>query len=171
MIMHLNSLNIMREFVDKYLPDRELKILDLGSRVVAGQTQLGSYHQFCTNKKWHYTGVDVVAGENVDIVMTDGYKFPFADGEFDVILSGQTIEHMEYPWVWFQELARVLKQGGVCCIIAPALFREHRYPIDTYRYYPDGMKALAKWSGLEVLKVARVVAGERTEDTYLIAKK
>lgn len=161
----------MKEFITKYLPDEELKILDLGSRVVSTQKAIGSYRQFCTNEKWRYTGVDIEAGDNVDVVLADGYKFPFRDEEFDVVMSGQTIEHIEYPWVWFKEMARVLKCGGLCCIIAPALFREHRYPIDTFRYYPDGMRALAKWSGLEVLKTERIAVKSSSQDTYMIAKK
>ncbi len=161
----------MKMFIEKRLPDKELKILDLGSRVVKGQEKLGSYRQLITNNKWNYIGVDTDTGENVDIVLKDGYKFPFKDEEFDVIISGQTLEHIEYPWVWMTELARILKKRGLCCIIAPAVIHEHRYPIDTYRYYPDGMKALAKWSGLTVLEVQRIVVDKRMEDTYLIAKK
>jgi SAM-dependent methyltransferase len=161
----------MKGFINQYLPDKELKILDLGSRVVSEQSSLGSYRQFCINKKWKYTGADIEAGENVDVVLSDGYIFPFGDETFDIVLSGQTIEHMEYPWVWFREMARVLKRGGACCIIAPALFREHKYPIDTFRYYPDGMRALAKWSGLQVIKTERIAVKETTHDTYLFARK
>lgn len=168
--MHTNSLNIMEEFVEQYVPDTDLEILDLGSRVVERQQHLGSYRQFYTNSKWKYTGADTEAGTNVDIVIKD-YDFPFKDETFDVVISGQTIEHVEYPWKWFKELARVLKTNGLCCIIAPAKIHEHKYPIDTYRYYPDGMRALAKWSGLEVIKVKRVVVDAGMEDTYLIAKK
>jgi SAM-dependent methyltransferase len=161
----------MKSFVEKYLDkDSELRVLDLGSRVVGGQKDLGSYRSFFTNPKWKYTGADVEKGDNVDVVI-EAYKFPFKDGEFDVVISGQTIEHMEYPWEWFREMARVLKNGGLCCIIAPAVWREHRYPIDTYRYYPDGMKALAKYCGLQVVEVKRVPTDDKHQDTYLIAKK
>ena len=160
----------MKAFVEERLQDERLKILDLGSRVVSGQQKLGSYRQFFKNEKWQYVGADTEAGDNVDVVI-QGYNFPFKDGEFDVIISGQTLEHVEYPWVWMKELTRVLKKDGLCCIIAPAVIHEHKYPIDTYRYYPDGMKSLAKWSGLEVIKTKRIVIDERMEDTYLIAKK
>jgi SAM-dependent methyltransferase len=168
--MHANSFSIMQKFVQKYVPDKKLKILDLGSRVVAGQENLGSYRQFFTNSKWKYIGADISAGINVDKVIED-YRFPFKKGAFDIVISGQTIEHIEYPWVWFKEVARVLKTGGLCCIIAPAVIHEHRYPIDTYRYYPDGMRALAKWSGLTVLEAKRIRVNIKMEDTYLIAKK
>lgn len=36
-------------------------------------------------------------------------------------------------------------------MIAPCTQGEHRYPTDCYRYFPDGMKALAKWAGMNVL--------------------
>jgi SAM-dependent methyltransferase len=168
--MHANSLSIMKKFVDEYVPDADLKVLDLGSRVIARQEHLGSYRQFYTNRKWEYVGADTEAGTKVDIVIKD-YDFPFEDGTFDIVISGQTIEHVEYPWKWFKEPAQILKTGGLCCIIAPAKIHEHKYPIDTYRYYPDGMIAMAKWSGLEVIKVKRLVVDEGMEDTYLIAKK
>lgn len=168
--MHTNSLNIMKYFVRKHLPDKKLKILDLGSRIVDGQEKLGSYKQFFTNPKWDYIGADIEKGENVDVVV-ENYKFPFKKNTFDVIISGQTIEHIEYPWVWFKELSRVLKTGGFICIIAPAVIHEHKYPIDTFRYYPDGMKALAKWSGLTVIETRRIAINHKMEDTFLIAKK
>ena len=153
----------------KTLPDKNLTILDLGSRIVDDQQHLGSYKQFCVNSKWVYTGADVESGWNVDIVLRDGYLFPFANESFDVIISGQTIEHIEYPWVWFKEMARVLR--GTCCIIAPARIKEHKFPIDTFRYYPDGMVALAKWAGLTVEMVSLSNANKDMDDTVLIAKK
>lgn len=159
----------MRQFIDT-LPDKELRILDLGCRIVEGQESLGSYRDLITNPKWTYWGADVSIGSNVDTVIS-AYMWPWKDNEFDIVISGQTIEHIEYPWVWFKEMARVLKKGGKCCIIAPAKIGEHKFPIDTYRYYPDGMRALAKWAGLEPVDIQRVVANKHMEDTYLIAQK
>jgi len=50
------------------------------------------------------------------------------------------------------QINRVLKKDGLACIIAPADGHEHRYPVDCWRYYPDGMKALAKWARMEVIE-------------------
>jgi SAM-dependent methyltransferase len=168
--MHANSLEIVKNFVTQYFPDKKLRILDLGSRVIPRQEHLGSYRQFMTNGKWTYIGADIEKGINVDKVIQN-YKFPYKDKTFDFVISGQTIEHLEYPWVWFKEVTRVLKPGGLCCIVAPAVIHEHKYPIDTYRYYPDGMMALAKWSGLEVIEAQKIVVNYKMEDTYLIARK
>ena len=37
------------------------------------------------------------------------------------------------------------------CIIAPNGFMEHRCPVDCYRFFTDGMVALAKYVGLDIL--------------------
>lgn len=167
--MHLNSLNLMKEFL-KELPDKELKILDVGSQVVDGQEHFGSYRQFFPNKKWQYIGTDVVEGNNVDVVM-EPYKIPFPDEYFDWVISGQTLEHVEFPWELVKEMARVLKVNGTMIVIAPAKIGIHRFPIDAYRFYPDGMVALCKWAGLKPLKSRRSFADQNTVDTYLIATK
>lgn len=49
----------------------------------------------------------------------DGLKLPFAAGSFDVVYSLSSIEHFgghEMASVAMQEMARVLKPGGVACV-------------------------------------------------------
>jgi hypothetical protein len=50
------------------------------------------------------------------------------------------------------EIARVLKPEGLCCIIAPSSGPVHRFPIDCWRFYPDGLRAVARYAGLEALE-------------------
>ncbi len=69
----------------------------------------------------------------------------------DVLVSGQTFEHAEFFWETMLEIARVLKPQGLCCIIAPATGREHRVPLDCWRFFTDGFRALARYARLEVL--------------------
>ena len=49
------------------------------------------------------------------------------------------------------QIYRKLKADGIICILAPFNLSEHRYPVDCYRYYPDGLKALATWAGFTVI--------------------
>lgn len=51
------------------------------------------------------------------------------------------------------EISRVLKDDGICCIIAPSSGNEHKYPVDCWRFYPDGFKSLTKYTGLNKLQV------------------
>lgn len=69
------------------------------------------------------------------------------------MISGNAFEHIEYPWLTICEIYRILKYGGFVCIIAPNSLYEHRYPVDCYRYYSDGFRALAKWGGFEIINV------------------
>jgi SAM-dependent methyltransferase len=49
----------------------------------------------------------------------DGGRLPFADSSFDVVVSFETIEHVESPAAFLGELRRVLVQGGRLIISTP----------------------------------------------------
>jgi SAM-dependent methyltransferase len=142
----------MARFRDQFLDecrDQALLIADLGSYDVNG-----SYRPLFERSPWRYLGLDVSAGPNVDIILEDPYSWQIlASDSIDVIISGQAFEHIEFFWLTVLELSRVLKPGGLCCIIAPSSGPEHRYPVDCWRFYCDGMRALMNYAGLEVLDV------------------
>jgi SAM-dependent methyltransferase len=79
------------------------------------------------------------------------YEFPIADGEYDVVLSGQVLEHVKKPWRWLPELARVCRPGGHVVTISPVSWPYHEAPVDCWRIYPEGTKALYEEAGLNVL--------------------
>jgi len=136
--------------VDHYLDKgRSYRVLDLGSRVARAQKL--THRQLLAEHDVDYTGVDVRKGRNVDIVMTKPYRIPVKSGTVDVVFSGQTFEHIPFPWASILEIARVLTPGGLAFITAPSRGHEHgRY--DCWRYYPDGLRALAAWSRLETVE-------------------
>ena len=140
----------MAEFCRDYLEtrrDEPLTIVDLGSC-----DYNGSYRPIFAQKPWRYIGVDLAPGKNVDLVLRDPYDWrEFKTESVDVLVSGQTFEHTEFFWETILEIARVLKLGGLCCIIAPATGNEHRFPLDCWRILADGFRALARFAGLEVL--------------------
>ncbi|KJS17087.1 MAG: hypothetical protein VR69_06095 [Peptococcaceae bacterium BRH_c4b] len=150
--MHASSYKNMDNFVDKYLSmfeNKNLEIIDIGSQDVNG-----SYKPLFSNQNWHYCGCDIAVGKNVDIVLNNVYDWSnIESSSFDVVISGQAFEHIEYFWITIMEIARILKEGGLCCIIAPSGGVEHGYPVDCWRFYPSGFKALARYSGLELLEV------------------
>lgn len=125
-----------------------LVIYDLGSQDVNG-----SYRPLFDSPHWQLVGIDTSAGKNVDTVLRNPYIWrEIATGSADVVISGQAFEHIEYFWISMLEIARILKPGGRCCILAPSSGPEHRYPVDCWRFYPDGMRALAAYAELEVLE-------------------
>jgi SAM-dependent methyltransferase len=125
----------------------QMTIADFGSQSVNG-----SYRELFSHPQWKYVGIDMVAGPNVDIVLTDPYDWrQIPSASYDVVISGQTFEHVEYMWLSILEIERVLKPWGLVCLIAPSSGDEHRYPVDCWRFYPDGFRALARFAQLEVL--------------------
>lgn len=121
----------------------QAEVLDVGSYDVNG-----TYRPMIElHEGWHYTGMDVCEGPNVDVVSPDPYHFPFEEGAFDLVITGSTMEHVEAIWLWVPELVRVLKPGGMLSIVTHWSFPEHKYPIDCWRIMPDGMKYLFDQTG------------------------
>ena len=147
--MHLSSLEHVERLVAKYLVNRPtLSVIDIGSYDVNG-----SYKQFFQQPGWRYTGVDLAAGPNVDLVLSSPYRLPLPSHSADVIVSGQAFEHIEFFWLTWLEMSRVLKPGGMIFLLAPSRGYEHRYPQDCWRFYPDAYRALASYGGLQLLEV------------------
>ncbi|MCK9230786.1 MAG: methyltransferase domain-containing protein [Syntrophales bacterium] len=153
----------MEDFCRRYLSGKEdvsLRIYDLGSQDVNG-----SYRSLFHKPKWMYIGIDMAQGDNVDVVLHTPYVWrEITDNSADVVISGQAFEHIEYFWITMLEIARVLKPAGICCILAPSSGPEHRYPLDCWRFYPDGMRSLAKFAHLEVIEVSTQWSDEGYED-------
>lgn len=149
--MHTSSYEKMQDFRNRYLSgqeDRSLFIYDLGSQDVNG-----SYRSLFSEPYWRYIGLDMVAGKNVDVVLRTPYVWQEITGSSaDVVVSGQAFEHIQFFWITMLEIARVLKPSGICCILAPSSGPEHRYPLDCWRFYPDGMTSLAHFAQMEVLE-------------------
>jgi len=146
--MHANSLRHMHALVERYLdPAQSLTIADIGSYDVSG-----SYRPLFANGPWSYTGIDVSAGPNVDVVLESPYQFPFGDAHFDVLVSGQAFEHVKFFWLTWLEMVRTLKPGGFIFLVAPSRGPEHRFPVDCWRFYPDGFRALAEYGSVECLE-------------------
>jgi SAM-dependent methyltransferase len=113
-------------------------------------------------------------------VLKDPYRWQeLKTGSFDVFISGQTFEHIEYFWVTMLEIVRILKPGGVCCLIAPSGGYSHRYPVDCWRFYSDGFAALARFADMELMEVFTDVNSEKEytdesnqwKDTVMVCRK
>ncbi len=148
--MHVSSYQHMQDVVARYLSAQQpLSVVDIGAYDVNG-----SYRSLFGNAGWSYVGIDLEAGPGVDIVLTSPYRLPFASGSVDVVISGQAFEHIEFFWMTWLEMVRVLKPGGMIFLIAPSRGPEHRYPQDCWRFYPDGYRALAKYGECELVEVS-----------------
>lgn len=150
--MHGSSYDYMKLFVDRYLdPDLDLMIADVGSLDING-----AYRPLFSKPGWKYVGIDLVSGPNVDLVVPDPLDYSnIEDKVYDVVVSGQTLEHVKYPYRWIKELRRILKPCGLICVITVWKFNRHEGPAyrDYWRVLPSGMRALFEEAGLRILEV------------------
>lgn len=67
--------------------------------------------------------VPEIAAGRMAFSLTDGIQLPFADDYFDSIFTANTLYFWENPSLQLQEIKRVLKPDGICCIA----FRTRRF--------------------------------------------
>lgn len=94
--------------------------------------------------------LDIYAAPQLTYPKSDVYSFAIPDNTYDIVFSGNVIEHVAKVWRWVPELARITKPGGLVITINPTSWPYHPAPIDCWRIYPDGMQALCDEAGLKV---------------------
>ena len=138
--MHSESYALMQEIVDKLLQNEKIhaggRVLDVGSYDVNG-----TYKPIFEDRNFIYTGLDISPGPNVDIV-ANIYNLKGLENAYDLVISGQALEHLEFPLLAAQSIKNCIRPGGWAVLIAPAEWPVHRHPIDCWRILPDGMSFL-----------------------------
>jgi len=127
----------MTRILDGWQGDQPASVLDVGAFDVNG-----CYRNMVERRGWTYVGLDLQGGPNVDVVSREPYMWPIHDGQYDIVISGSTLEHVEMPWKWMPEAARVLRPGGLLAVITHTQLALHRFPVDCWRVMPDGMTVL-----------------------------
>lgn len=148
--MHASALLNAKRFFDNYgpvFPDGAV-VVDIGSLDVNG-----SIKEVCPSR-FNYVGVDFSAGKNVDLVMTDPYDIPIADGKIDIVVCSSVFEHSSMFWLLFLDIMRLLKPGGLFYLNVPSNGAFHRHPLDCWRFYPDAAEALVAWGKRNRMDVA-----------------
>jgi SAM-dependent methyltransferase len=147
--MHPSSLKNMQVSLEKIkiLDKINLKILDVGGR---GLGEDRSYKSLFKTNFIEYHIADIVPGENVTHVMKGPYQLSSPNEYYDLIVSGQTLEHVKNPFKLVSEMVRVLKNNGFIIIIAPSAGPRHDV-IDCWRFMDDSFKAIAEDTNLTII--------------------
>lgn len=134
----LNQLSYMKENINLF----EGPFLEVGSKDYGSTQNLRDF--FLEGK---YVGVDISAGDGVDVVLD--LTAPFS--EIDDALKGQrfgtifclsVLEHCDRPFVMAENLTKLLRDGGMLCLSVPFVARFHGYPSDYWRFTHEGIKKL-----------------------------
>jgi 2-polyprenyl-3-methyl-5-hydroxy-6-metoxy-1,4-benzoquinol methylase len=115
------SNNAIYEMVSKALLKQHLSngiLVDVGCGA-------GNLWSFVNHQRHYYIGVDAVRYEGfpdeAEFIAHnfDAGQVPLADESADVVLSVETIEHLENPRAFVRELVRLTKPGGLVIITTP----------------------------------------------------
>ncbi|NWF90157.1 MAG: class I SAM-dependent methyltransferase [Ignavibacteriaceae bacterium] len=103
-----------------------------------------------------YIGLEIETTINRELKKADyfydGKVFPFADSEFESVVTNQVLEHVFNPDDFLREINRVLKPGGKLLLTVPFVWDEHEQPYDYARYSSFGLKSLLEKQGFEIIK-------------------
>ena len=96
-----------------------------------------------------YIPIDV-APSNSTIVATSACCLPFKNSTFNIIVSFDVIQHVQYPNLMVRELYRTLLNDGYILLTYPFLYPECDSK-DFNRWTLDGMKNLLISEGFEII--------------------
>jgi predicted SAM-dependent methyltransferase len=131
---------------------RAYRVVDFGSRVSPRRRGAATHRELLHEHQCEIVGVDVRAGRNVDVVMKTPYRIPLQSNSADIVLAGQVFEHVPFFWASILEIARVLRPNGYLFVTVPSRGHVHART-DCWRYYPDGVRAMAAFARLRVCEV------------------
>lgn len=98
---------------------------------------------------WLYLNIDSSAEPDA---VTDAHDIPLMDNSVDCVICCEVLEHVEDPKQCCNEIARVLKDGGVLILSIPFLYPVHADPYDFQRLTPEGIrKACSSFSKIEII--------------------
>ena len=143
--MHTNSRLLFQKRAREFFRPG-MRVLEIGPDKFPS-----TYCSLVADRSITWDTLDIWQDARLTYSATSEYSFPAPSDTYDIVLSGQVIEHVRKIWLWIKELTRVCKVGGLVITINPVSWPYHEHPIDCWRAFPEGMRALYEDASLEVL--------------------
>ena len=120
-------------------------VLQVGSRVTVVDRAEWAWRKRFVDRD--FTGLDIAAGDGVDVVADLCWPFPQLDAavearRFGLILCQHVLEHVAQPFDAAANLTRLLAPGGVLYVAVPWVQSFHGYPDDFWRFSFRGLAKL-----------------------------
>jgi hypothetical protein len=126
-----------RDFLLKLANDNEMRVLEIGSRLVTRAKPFGKDLSGA-----EYVGFDLYEGPNVDVV-GDAHKLSaYFDERFDLIFSSAVFEHLAMPWIVAEEIAKLLNLGGYVFVETHYSYSSHERPWHFFQFSEEALKVL-----------------------------
>jgi SAM-dependent methyltransferase len=142
--MHPNSRLLFEKYAQPYFRSG-VKVLEVGP------DHPSTLRRIVSDVSIEWDTVDIFAHPELTYTASSEYSFPIPDDTYDVVVAANVLEHVRKVWVWIRELSRVCRPGGYVITVNPVSWPYHAIPIDCWRAYPEGMRALYDEGGLSVI--------------------
>lgn len=137
------------DFLAKHFNKPGISVLEVGARRVTG----GGGAVRKKFDKASYTGFDIVAGQDVNVVGDAHFLSTYFDEKFDLVLSSAVFEHFALPWVAAEEMARCVKIGGHIFVETHYSFSSHERPWHFFQFSEKALEILfCEAHGIKCLK-------------------
>lgn len=87
-------------------------------------------------------GIDLFAGDGVDLVHDLERPLDARHGQFDHVDCVSVMEHCARPWRMAENIERAMVAGGTIYVRVPFSWRVHAYPSDYWRMTPAALPVL-----------------------------
>lgn len=149
--MHLNNELIFLKYAKEYFKDG-MKVLEIGP-----EGSPSNYCKLVNNTTLDWYGLDISLefiskDPNPKFILSDHeYNYPIEENTFDIVVSGGVMCNVKQIWLWMAELKRIVKSNGLIITITPVSWPYAAAPVDCWRVYPEGFRALNDFLNLETV--------------------
>ncbi len=111
-----------------------------GGRVIALDTDRKELDQVAAVAAAMDQAGEIPAGASIRTAAGDATAMPFDDGAFDIVIASEVMEHIRSDQAAMDEVARVLRPGGLAAVTVPAWLPERICWLlsDDYHNVPGG---------------------------------
>jgi SAM-dependent methyltransferase len=153
--------------IDAILARVEGPVLQIGSRAQIVDRQENRWRALCQGRE--FTGVDLEAGENVDLVADicadfGALRATLGEARWGFVICSHVLEHTKKPWVAAENIKRLVRPGGHAFIAVPWVQAYHGYPSDYWRFSFRGLAEL--FPGMKPVRMYYSAGGTGLDAAY-----
>lgn len=166
---HLNRISFLGKVYKRYFSSRVIyylaksfgnKIAEIGSGT--GNGILGAYPETVTGFEINSLAVGHCKNNNLNVhLVCEDEPYPVQDGEFDVCVLDNVLEHLSNPWQVLGECLRISKQKAGLVIVVPGDKGYLRDPDHKMHYKKHDLENLnPNWLHLKTISIPFFIESE-----------
>ena len=148
-----------RIYLKRFVPTTDGPVIEIGSKDYGSTASFRDHYIGA-----EYVGLDMSEGAGVDVIvdLTKGIG-TLRENHFALGICCSVLEHVEKPWIFAENLTRIIRPGGKLYMSVPWVWRFHAYPDDYFRFSHRGVITLFEQFDWAYTFYSTAVEGEFVE--------